>query len=133
MSFYFLLDIHFYCFPQDESYFYNFKSSHKTKFLKCFLIVVSPLYFYPRAPKAPPEAKQALQSLPAVYQTLPASKLCSASVGALRAHSPNETFSVKEVVSSPTGGLLPPQALPPCPHSLNHSSCSQKAFFPRLL
>ncbi|KAF5924182.1 hypothetical protein HPG69_018117, partial [Diceros bicornis minor] len=48
-----------------------------------------------RAPKAPQEAKQALQSLPAISPTMSASKPCSAFIGALRAHSPNETFSVK--------------------------------------
>uniref|UniRef100_A0A8C4LBY1 Uncharacterized protein n=1 Tax=Equus asinus asinus TaxID=83772 RepID=A0A8C4LBY1_EQUAS len=45
--------------------------------------------------KAPQGAKQALQSLPAISQTVSASKPCSAFVGALRAHSPNKTLSVK--------------------------------------
>ncbi|KAF5921330.1 hypothetical protein HPG69_007303, partial [Diceros bicornis minor] len=48
---------------------------------------------WPRmASKAPQEAKQALQSLPAISQTMSASKLCSAFIGALRAYSPDETF-----------------------------------------
>ncbi|EPQ18725.1 hypothetical protein D623_10007137 [Myotis brandtii] len=75
-----------------------------------------------RAPKAPQEAKQALQSLPAIYQTLSASKLYSASIGTLRACSPNETFLVKRECSSPTSTPSP------CPHSLNHSRVLKKHF-----
>ena len=54
-----------------------------------FLTLASPFYLHHRTPKAPQEAKQAFQSLPAISQTMSANKLCSAFVGALSAYSPN--------------------------------------------
>uniref|UniRef100_A0A452R4E1 Uncharacterized protein n=1 Tax=Ursus americanus TaxID=9643 RepID=A0A452R4E1_URSAM len=58
-----------------------------------------------KAPKAPQEAKQALQSLPGISQTMSASKLCSAFIGALRLCSRN---------------FLPHRSL----HHSNHPPCT---------
>uniref|UniRef100_A0A8C0KLP4 C-X-C motif chemokine ligand 17 n=1 Tax=Canis lupus dingo TaxID=286419 RepID=A0A8C0KLP4_CANLU len=46
-----------------------------------------------KEPKAPQEAKQALQSLPGISQAMSIKELCSAFIGALRTCSLNATFS----------------------------------------
>lgn len=55
-----------------------------------FLTAVSPS-LHLRTPKTSQEVRQALQSLP-VSHTMSARKLCSALIGALRPHPPDETF-----------------------------------------
>lgn len=77
-----------------------------------FLTAVSPFPLHPRTPKTSQEVKQALQSLPAVSHTMSARKLCSALIGALRPHPPDETFSVNKAVSAPRGRSSPISRFP---------------------
>lgn len=79
-----------------------------------FLTAVSPFSLHPRTPKTPQEVKHALQSLPTISHTMSARNHCSALIGALRPHPPDETFSVNKAVSAPRRHSSP-TSRPPIP------------------
>jgi hypothetical protein len=81
-----------------------------------------------RTRKTPQEAKQTLQSLPAISQTMSTSKLCSALIEVLRAHFSNYILSQGAAGTPRVFHMLPT----PCLH-LQIIPMLSKAIFPNII